>query len=161
MVRLTDESICPFGKFKGTRMIDVPAYWLIWALENTKGNVAEYAKENEQILRKEKAKSDAERAKGKSGDSIQRFPKKSSEATPTPAGSALSFLLGKLGTSDSAKDIVQASYERIATIMDEWKKVVPIPKPEAPKASSGGGFFSSNREEFDNEPLTGVDDMPF
>lgn len=35
-VEIDDDSIMPFGKHKGKRMIDVPTDWLIWWYNETK-----------------------------------------------------------------------------------------------------------------------------
>ena len=44
----------PFGKYKGTKMIDVPASYLLWFLENgSDGNVKDYAQDNKEALLQE------------------------------------------------------------------------------------------------------------
>jgi uncharacterized protein (DUF3820 family) len=51
MAKLTENDVMPFGKHKGERMIDVPASYLLWWLENGKeGNVMDYCKENKEVL---------------------------------------------------------------------------------------------------------------
>jgi uncharacterized protein (DUF3820 family) len=52
MEKLTDESIMPFGKYKGYSMENVPASYLIWLYENDKCNnqVRDYIKENLDFL---------------------------------------------------------------------------------------------------------------
>lgn len=52
---LTDDSPMPFGKFKGKRMEEVPAAYLIWLHENNKcsGNVKAYIEDNLDALRLE------------------------------------------------------------------------------------------------------------
>lgn len=50
----TDESIMPFGKFKGDKLEDVPAWHLLWLLDNDRaGRLKDYIIENEDVLRKE------------------------------------------------------------------------------------------------------------
>lgn len=52
--KLTDNDFMPFGKHKDTRMIDVPAGYLLWYLENgSEGNVMDYVKENKEALEQE------------------------------------------------------------------------------------------------------------
>ena len=50
-----DDSEMPFGKYKGEKMANVPAEYLIWLLDNGKchGPVYEYIKDNEKDLRVE------------------------------------------------------------------------------------------------------------
>lgn len=52
---LTDDSLMPFGKFKGEEMINVPASYLIWLYDNDKcsGEVKEYIEDNLDVLRVE------------------------------------------------------------------------------------------------------------
>jgi uncharacterized protein (DUF3820 family) len=51
MAKLTENDPMPFGKYKGERMIDVPASYLLWYLENgNEGNVMDYCIENKQVL---------------------------------------------------------------------------------------------------------------
>jgi len=56
MEKLTDESIMPFGKYKGDRMEYVPASYLIWLYENNKCSAAvkEYIEDNMDVLKLEK-----------------------------------------------------------------------------------------------------------
>lgn len=46
--KLTDESIMPFGKYKGDRLIYVPDAYLIWLYEENKcsGALKKYIEEN-------------------------------------------------------------------------------------------------------------------
>lgn len=55
MANLTDDSIMPYGQYKGDKMINVPANYLIWLYDNNKcsGNVKEYIKDNYDVLREE------------------------------------------------------------------------------------------------------------
>ena len=55
MAKLTDESIMPFGKYKGYTMSNVPASYLIWLFENNKCSkeVAFYIAENLEHLKLE------------------------------------------------------------------------------------------------------------
>jgi uncharacterized protein (DUF3820 family) len=50
---LTDESTMPFGKYKGQKMANVPADYLIWLYENNKcsNDVREYIEDNLEVLR--------------------------------------------------------------------------------------------------------------
>lgn len=52
---MTDESIMPFGKFKGQKLANVPASYLIWLFDNDKcyGELKEYIEENLESLRHE------------------------------------------------------------------------------------------------------------
>ncbi len=45
---LTDNDIMPFGKYKGEKMANVPADYLVWLYENEKcfGEVKEYINKN-------------------------------------------------------------------------------------------------------------------
>ena len=52
---MDDNSIMPFGKYKGEKMANVPSEYLIWLYENSKvyGGVKEYIKENLDVLKSE------------------------------------------------------------------------------------------------------------
>ena len=52
---IDDNSIMPFGKYKGEKMANVPSEYLIWLYENSKvyGGVKEYIKENLDVLKSE------------------------------------------------------------------------------------------------------------
>lgn len=52
---LTDNSLMPFGKYKGTKMANVPASYLIWIYENNKCSieVIKYVRENLDVLKEE------------------------------------------------------------------------------------------------------------
>lgn len=49
---MTDDSIMPFGKYKGKKLIDVPAYYLLWCCEQEwcRGNLKEYIEYNKSEL---------------------------------------------------------------------------------------------------------------
>ena len=49
---LTGDDLMPIGKHRGTKMIDVPASYLLWCLENmnSEGNIVAYAKDNKEAL---------------------------------------------------------------------------------------------------------------
>jgi uncharacterized protein (DUF3820 family) len=52
--KLTDIDPMPFGKYRNVKMIDVPASYLLWYLENgLKGNVMDYCIENKEVLLQE------------------------------------------------------------------------------------------------------------
>jgi len=52
--KLEDTDPIPFGKYKGTKMIDIPASYLLWYLENgSEGNVKDYCIENKEALLQE------------------------------------------------------------------------------------------------------------
>lgn len=48
MKELTDNDLMPFGKYKGDKMINVPASYLLWLYENDKcnGTVKKYIEDN-------------------------------------------------------------------------------------------------------------------
>lgn len=49
-----DESKMPWGKFKGYRMIDIPASYLLWLKDNiTSGPILNYISRNMDALNKE------------------------------------------------------------------------------------------------------------
>ena len=51
MANLTDESPMPFGKYKGDKMINVPASYLLWCKDNTfNSDVKEYVRDNYDAL---------------------------------------------------------------------------------------------------------------
>lgn len=52
---MTDESSMPFGKFKGKKMANVPASYLLWLHENVelRGGLKEYIKENLDVIKTE------------------------------------------------------------------------------------------------------------
>jgi uncharacterized protein (DUF3820 family) len=49
---LNDESLMPWGKFRGKKMIDVPADYLLWLYRKDKasGDVLEYINDNYTVL---------------------------------------------------------------------------------------------------------------
>jgi len=49
---ITDESLMPWGKYKGDKMINVPASYLLWLydMEKVYGEVKEYIKDNLEVL---------------------------------------------------------------------------------------------------------------
>ena len=53
--KMDDKSIMPFGKYKGEKMGNVPADYLIWLFENNKcfGDILGYIRANETNLRQE------------------------------------------------------------------------------------------------------------
>lgn len=55
MSKLTDNSPMPCGKYKGEKMANVPASYLLWLYENNKCShqVREYIKDNHEALIKE------------------------------------------------------------------------------------------------------------
>ena len=52
MADLTDNSYMPFGKYKGDKMADVPASYLIWLYDNSKCSmeVLKYIHKNHDVL---------------------------------------------------------------------------------------------------------------
>ena len=56
---MTDSDLMPFGKYKGTKMANVPAKYLIWLYENTDNNfrgaqeVSRYTFANMDVLKKQ------------------------------------------------------------------------------------------------------------
>lgn len=52
---MRDNDPMPFGKYKGEKMIDVPAEYLLWLLENDKcsNNVREYIIDVKDVLLEE------------------------------------------------------------------------------------------------------------
>lgn len=40
MENMTDETLMPWGKFKGIKMANVPSYYLKWIYDNNKGDAA-------------------------------------------------------------------------------------------------------------------------
>lgn len=52
---MTDNSKMPFGKYKGEKMANVPASYLIWIFENNKCSpeVAKYIADNLDVIKSE------------------------------------------------------------------------------------------------------------
>jgi uncharacterized protein (DUF3820 family) len=52
---MNDESIMPFGKYKGEKMANIPADYLLWLYENSKvfGEVKQYIKDNLDCIKSE------------------------------------------------------------------------------------------------------------
>lgn len=52
---MTDNSIMPFGKFKGEKLANVPHWYLIWLHKENKafGDLKKYIDENLQVLEEE------------------------------------------------------------------------------------------------------------
>lgn len=49
---LEDNNLCPSGKWKGTKMIDVPATYLMWLWDNATGSnqIRDYISRNLQVI---------------------------------------------------------------------------------------------------------------
>ena len=54
-MKYTDETLMPWGKYKGLKMANVPADYLLWLYENNKCNndVRAYIEDNLDVLRYE------------------------------------------------------------------------------------------------------------
>ena len=54
-MKLTDESLMPLGKYKGEKMANVPASYLIWLYDENKcnRNVREYIEDNLDVIQEE------------------------------------------------------------------------------------------------------------
>jgi len=52
---MTDESIMPFGKYKGEKMANIPPDYLLWLYENDKcyGEIKTYIKDNIDVIKSE------------------------------------------------------------------------------------------------------------
>lgn len=52
---MTDTSPMPWGQYKGKRMIDIPASYLLWLLDNDKcgRELRQYIIDNKDVLKKE------------------------------------------------------------------------------------------------------------
>jgi hypothetical protein len=57
---LTDKSPIPFGKYKGEKLANVPASYLLWALDNVQlhDNMKRYIEKNKDVLLAEKKRAD-------------------------------------------------------------------------------------------------------
>jgi uncharacterized protein (DUF3820 family) len=55
MNEMNDESLMPFGKYKGDKMANIPADYLLWLYENSKvyGEVKQYIKDNLDVIKSE------------------------------------------------------------------------------------------------------------
>lgn len=55
LYEVNDNTVMPFGKFKGEKMANVPAKYLLWIYEQywCVGAIKKYIKENLEILKKE------------------------------------------------------------------------------------------------------------
>lgn len=51
--KFTDETLMPFGKYKGEKLINVPASYLLWLYDNGKcyGALKEYIEDNLDVLK--------------------------------------------------------------------------------------------------------------
>lgn len=54
---MNDQSIMPWGQYKGEKMANIPASYLLWLLDNNKcgGEVKKYIEENKESLVQETA----------------------------------------------------------------------------------------------------------
>jgi len=52
---MTDKSIMPIGKYKGQKLANIPAEYLLWLLENgnTYGELKQYLIENKDVFESE------------------------------------------------------------------------------------------------------------
>ena len=55
MIIITDDSIMPWGKYKGEKMANVPASYLMWCYNNNKcsPSVKEYIQDNLDVFKEE------------------------------------------------------------------------------------------------------------
>ena len=55
MTKIDDNSIMPFGKYRGEKMANIPPDYLIWLYENCKcyGDIKDYIAENMEVLKSE------------------------------------------------------------------------------------------------------------
>lgn len=167
---LLDTDIMPFGKHKGKQMIDVPAGWLLWYLDNgSPGNIMDYCKAREKALRKEKETGSDARFEPKS------YAHTPSEATKTsPKLSAREWLKKEnllenlsIDEAEALIDLIER-YRAYYTGTKYFKSKPPIDKSNpttqevtdylTSPSSGGGGFFSSNRKD---EDIVSKDDLPF
>lgn len=54
---MNDDSIIQFGKYKGYKLANIPAWWLLWYYDQNKP-LMDYIEENRELLEQEKAKQD-------------------------------------------------------------------------------------------------------
>lgn len=49
---MTDQSIMPFGKYKGEKLANVPARYLLWCYDQSwcRGELRKYIEENREVL---------------------------------------------------------------------------------------------------------------
>ncbi len=57
-MKLTDESIMPFGKFLGQKLLNIPANYFLWFKDNvapnySNQNIHDYINDNIDVLKKE------------------------------------------------------------------------------------------------------------
>ena len=52
---MTDNDLMPFGEYKGQKMANVPASYLVWLYENKKcyGEIFGYIRDNYEVLKEE------------------------------------------------------------------------------------------------------------
>lgn len=62
---MNDNSIMPFGKYKGQKMANIPASYLIWIYENSKctPEIAYYINNNLDVLREEIKREEAKKSR--------------------------------------------------------------------------------------------------
>lgn len=62
---MNDNSIMPFGKYKGEKLANVPADYLIWLYDNGKifGDLKKYIEENSDVLKFQKKEADSQKNK--------------------------------------------------------------------------------------------------
>ena len=60
---MNDDSIMPYGKFKGKKLEDVPAWYLLWMNKEGKltPELEEYVEDNYDLLEEEKFNENADR----------------------------------------------------------------------------------------------------
>jgi len=54
--KMTDESLMPFGKYKGYAMVNIPADYLLWLYENAtqlRSDMKTYLEDNIDVIRAE------------------------------------------------------------------------------------------------------------
>lgn len=168
---LEDDQPIPFGKHTGTKMIELPISYLMWALEKAEPGspVNVYAKKNEQWIRAEGAGGKRNRPVRESG--VDRNPPEPTKPAPPNKVTALEFICMELHLMmdevDIEEPIVGMSPSAIAKLAERYKNyfngtrnLTPLPKRDEPKREAMAGWGDESTGYIDQE-TTNSDDIPF
>ncbi len=162
----------PFGKHKGTRMIDLPVNYLIWVLDVADpGTLKDYALKNERWIREEhrtKVYNRPVRVSGVDRNPVETKPQRVDKLALTTTD----FVKQELGI-DINTDVNEISmdgipFTTIVRIAERYKNyfngtpnLVPLPKKEQPKGEIMPGWGEDNFEQPTDPNRVTQDDIPF
>lgn len=165
-----DDSIMPFGKHKGTRMIELPINYLMWILDKAdEGTLKDYALKNEKWIREEARSGSYNRPVRASG--VDRNPVETKPQPPNKL-TATEFICNELNCKLDEVDVgdtsIGMSIEIVARLAERYKNyfngtpnLKPLPKIDQPKGEIMPGWGEESFEQPKDPNIVTQDDIPF